>query len=498
MGMTKTKRKINVSPFMSDLLTTTATSVITMSSIILVMRWLAQGLGAEQFGAYSLTRRLISTFAPVATVAMGIALPRYLGLHHDNRRVRYTYLQAASVIVAALILIIVLTCVPLTKIFTIGIFHDPGYRSLFLASLFMLFGVAFYTILYGYYRGTERITIANLWQLGVMAFGPLVVVGAMSRNSDAAGIVFALGSLFMAAIIPVSYLCLKGHPEIHLREIRGAARELVRYGGPRTPSGLAFAGMLMIAPFLAPYFGTLKDAGYLVVGQSMFRIVESLVVAFGIIALPRAARYVGSGRETDLSENIGDMVTFIVQIGLFAALQLCVWADLIVLVWLGPAYQEAIPLLRVMVLALPAYLGYVMLRSIIDAVEVKAVNTLNLVIGLVIASGVGIALASAGLGTLGLAIGTTVGFFTVGIVTTLYLWRRCQFTPGMMARTFVSNGVFCLIALAAHRWLVTGDNVKSLVYAAGIETSLLLGYLALLWSWGVSWVKQIHRRVRIG
>jgi O-antigen/teichoic acid export membrane protein len=362
----------------------------------------------------------------------------------------------------------------------------------------MLCGVAFYTILYGYYRGTERIAVANLWQLGVMAFGPLIVVGVISRNSDAAGIVFALGSLFMAAIIPVSYLCLKGHPEIHLREIRGAVRELVRYGSPRTPSGLAFAGMLMMAPFLAPYFGTLKDAGYMVVGQSMFRIVESAVVAFGIIALPRAARYVGAGRETDLSENIGDMVTFIIQIGMFAALQLCVWADLIVLVWLGPAYREAIPLLRIMVLALPAYLGFVMLRSIIDAVEVKAVNTLNLVIGLGIASSVGIALASTGLGALGLAIGTTVGFFTLGIVTILYLWRRYKFTSGMMARTFMSNGMLFLIALAAHRWLITGNNVKSLVYAAGIETFLLLGYLSLLLSWRVSWVKQIHRRFRIG
>jgi O-antigen/teichoic acid export membrane protein len=37
-----------------------------------VTRLLAQGLGPEEFGAYSLTRRIVTTILPFSTLAMGI------------------------------------------------------------------------------------------------------------------------------------------------------------------------------------------------------------------------------------------------------------------------------------------------------------------------------------------------------------------------------------------------------------------------------------------
>ncbi len=489
--------KIKFSPFLSDLLATTATSIATILSTILIIRWLAQGLGAEEFGAYSLARRLVSTVTPLATLAMGVALPRYLGLHHGSPHIQYSYLWGATLIAVALTFMIVLLSLPLDNMFSIWIFHAPQYTSLLLASLFMLFGFAIYSILYGYYRGVEKIKIANLWQLGVMALGPLIVVGLLSSKSNAAGIVAALGGLFIVAFVPLTYFCLQGLRKTHINNIRSAIKELIRYGGPRTPAGLAFAALLAMAPFLAPYFGSLKDAGYLVVGQSLFRIMESAVMAFGIVALPRVAHHVGEGREADLKDNIRDLVMFIFQMGLFVSLHLYIWADLIISAWLGPAYQEAIPLMRIMVLALPAYLGYGMLRSIIDAVEVKAVNTLNLFVGLGIGSGVGIALASAGLGTLGLAIGTTTGFFVVGALGIFYLWQRYGFTLAMTTRTLMANGAFLLLAWITHRWLIPGNNLMSLVYAIGVEGFLLVGYLVLLWSWRVNRMKQIKMRLAI-
>jgi O-antigen/teichoic acid export membrane protein len=428
---------------------------------------------------------------------MGVALPRYLGLHHGNPHRQYSYLCGATLITIALTAMIALLGIQLRNSFSMWIYHELKYTTLYLASLFMLFGFAIYSILYGYYRGIGKIKIANLWQLGMMALGPLVVVGFLIGKSNAVGIVAALGSLFMVALVPVGYLCLKGLREIRLGSVQSAVKDLIRYGAPRTPAGLAFAGLLTMAPLLAPYFGSLKDTGYLVVGQSLFRIVESAVMAFGIVALPRVACYVGEGRKADLKNNTRDLVMFIFQIGLFVSLHLYVWTDLIIMAWLEPLYQEAIPLMRVIVLALPAYLGYVMLRSIIDAVEVKAVNTLNLFIGLVVGLGVGVTMASTGLGALGLAIGTTMGFLMIGMLSVVYLWRRYRFALEIPVRTLAANCVFFLLAWIAHRWLATGNDLMSLVYALGIESALFLSYLFLLWAWKVKWLKQLQKRVGI-
>ena len=148
----------------------------------------------------------------------------------------------------------------------------------------MLFRCTVYTILYGYYRGIGKIKIANAWQLGVMALGPLIVVGLLIERGSAADIVVALGGLFAVAAAPVAYFCMKGLRGLQINHVRSSIRELIHYGVPRTPAGLAFAGLLTMAPLLAPYFGTLKDAGYLVMGQSLFRVMDGAVGAFGLAA----------------------------------------------------------------------------------------------------------------------------------------------------------------------------------------------------------------------
>ena len=69
-----------ISPFLRDVVITSLTSMITILSMIIVTHLLAKGLGPEEFGAYSLTRRLVSiTLLLFSTLTMGVALARYIG-----------------------------------------------------------------------------------------------------------------------------------------------------------------------------------------------------------------------------------------------------------------------------------------------------------------------------------------------------------------------------------------------------------------------------------
>ena len=489
--------QIKLSPFINDILTTTVTAVATIGASIIVTRWLAQGLGPVEFGAYSLARRVVATIIPLTTLAMGVALPRYLGMHHGKKPVQQAYLLSAVILAVTLTTLGILLSISLSDTISIWIFHDSKYASLFYAVLFMLFGLGFHTIIYGYYRGIGKIKIANLWQICVMALGPLVAVRLLVERRSAAEIVTVLGGLFALAIIPVAYLCMKALSEVRKNLVRTASKELVRYGGPRIPAGLAFAGLLTMAPFLAPYFGSLKDAGYLVVGQSIFRIMEGAVVAFGLVALPRVARYAAEGRNAALKENIQDLNAFIFQIGLFIGLHLYIWADLVILAWLGADYHKAIPMMRVLVISLPAYLGYVILRSVIDAVEVRAVNSVNILIGLGAGSTIGISLAFGGLGVLGLAVGTAAGIFVIGTMSVFYLWQRYRFTLEMAIPTLAANGLFLLVAWIAHQWIVSGNSLFNLLYAFGIESLMFLIYLFLLWYWKIGWIMQIGSHIKI-
>ena len=87
---------------------TTITSLFTILSMIFTIRFLAKGFGPEEFGAYSLARRVISNSAPFVILSLDVTLPRYIAMD-DKRRLEGSYIISAILLIAgALSLLIVI------------------------------------------------------------------------------------------------------------------------------------------------------------------------------------------------------------------------------------------------------------------------------------------------------------------------------------------------------------------------------------------------------
>lgn len=491
-------KKINFSSFLKDLLFTSLTSLITIVSSIILIRLLAQNFSVEEFGAYSLSRRFLATVAPFSTLAMGVALARYVAIS-KNKLSKNSYFLS-GLILGVVPSLIVLT-IGLIFIDDLGIliFHDKAYSSLFMATLFMVVGYSFYTVLYSYYRGSAEMGKANLWQLLLVSIGPLAIVFKYAESGKVDFLVFLMGALFFISLFPLSFYIIKSFSQDNqVLQLKYHIKELFKYGLPRVSAGLALSGILYAGIFFAPYFGSLKDAGYLVVGLSMLTIVESGVAAFGIVALPRIAQLYSESKHEFLKERITDIIALVLHFGLFAALHLFLWSDVIVLVWLGGKYTEAIPLMRIIILAIIPYLSYVMLRSVIDAIEERAINTYNLLLSFGITIVISIILASNGMHTLGLAIGTIIGLSILGLLTIFYLWKRYKFRLDTLKikESLVLNIAFIAVMLLLKQWIILmfkGITQISIIFV--IEGMFLLFYFVILWKLKVRWMIELEKRV---
>jgi O-antigen/teichoic acid export membrane protein len=492
------KNTIRTSPFMIDLFTTTVTSVLTIISFIIVTRILADGLGPEKFGAYSLVRRILSTIEPFSTLGMGVALSRYLAIGNDEEA-QSGYFLSGFILVMLTCLMIVVIGLPFKNKLTQIIFHSSSYRSLYVSMLFLIVGYSFYIVLYSYYRGLGHMGRANLWQLGVMAVVPIIIVIIYARSAKVDQIVFLFGLCFFSAFIPLLFFAAKVIK--HLRGVvfpRNQIRELLQYGLPRIPSQIAFWGMLMLGPFMAPYFGGIKDAGYLVVSQSLLRVVEGGIEGFSRVALPKVTKILAEGRQEFLTGRINDLIAFIIHFGLFTTMHLFIWTDHIVWVWLGNQYGEVIPIMKITVLAIVPFMAYSMLRSIIDAIEVKAVNAFNLYLSFSVALFITVVLAKAGLGSIGLAIGMTGGFWALGILTIRFLWKlyKIEIRSLSMKESVFLNLIFILLAFPMKYWLETHlSGTKLLGMAFLMEMVFLFLYCFILWKLSVRWTVELMERV---
>jgi hypothetical protein len=187
----------------------------------------------------------------------------------------------------------------------------------------------------------------------------------------------------------------------------------------------------------------------------------------------------------------------IVQLGLFTSIHLVIWADVLLVAWLGPAYADAIPLMRVIGSAMPAYLGYVVLNSVINATETRPITTVTVLASLGVAAGISLGLGATGFGALGLAAGTSAGLFLVGAASIAFLWWRHRFKWTALVRTCLANLALGAVAWGAHAMVREPGSLSSLIVAGSIELVLIGTYGFCLWRWRMSWIQQIASRMHL-
>jgi len=486
------------SAFLRNLGFTTLTNASVVMATIVAVAYLAHGLDEERFGAYTLARRMVSTFAPIVLVAMDVAVSRSAAMAASGAaRLRYLFGAVALSLLPGSVLVGLglVFARPLTDV----IFHSQVYFSVCLASLFMLWGASFYTVLYGYYLGTGNVIRANVWQLATAAVGPLLIAAFLASSGRVALIVFLMGVLPLAAIVPLLLNLYKAlvQQKVVLR-LKSTMAELWRYGAPRMPGGWAAEGLFTVAPFLAPYFGTLSQGGHLVIGQYPLKVVTGGMAAFGLVVLPKVAQAFVGKQKPYVESLVTDIISSVWHLGAYATLHLLLWADHIVLLWFGPQYSEAGIAIKIFSFGLIPYLAYVMLRSVVDAVEVKAVNTLNLYLALSV-SVVGCLLSGwLGFGPAGLAVGSVVGYLVLGFLTVRYFWTGYQLTLGRLLiwHSVLLNLILFAGAVAGKHLLVGLLDGAAL----GIAILLLEGFLFALycfalWRLKAGWLIQIERRL---
>jgi O-antigen/teichoic acid export membrane protein len=480
-------------PFIHDVALTGVVSAVTMVSLIMVTRWLAHSLGPDGFGAYGLARRTLSWVTELTTVPVGIALARYVATTESDET-REAYRRAGILYGFLPNLLLLLVAVVAARPIATLLFRDPAYAGLSAATGLLVVGMATYSVVFAWYRGIGDMRSANAWQLWTLAIGPALCALLLRDRGHVSWIVAAMGGAALAGLVPIAGWLRKG-----ATATRARLEELLRYGVPRMPSGIAFGGLLAVGPFLAPYAGSLREAGFLVAGQSLMRVVEGGTSAFGLVALPRFAAFRAQRRDAFVRDRVAEIVSMATHLGVFATVTLALWTPEIVVTWLGPEYMVAVPLIRVPLIATAPYLMYALLRSVTDALDDRAVNARNLAISAIVTTGLSAGALAAGRGVFALAVAGAVGFFVLALLTVAHLRRMLGFdlrSLGLGA-TLAVNAIAGVLSALAHRALASRLS-DTAALAAGIALALvlfILATLALRWL-QLPWVREVEARIR--
>jgi O-antigen/teichoic acid export membrane protein len=103
-----------------------------------------------------------------------------------------------------------------------------------------------------------------------------------------------------------------------------------------------------------------------------------------MVLLARISRLLGTGRRRDVNEYVGYLRTAVWQVSLVLVVQALLFTRELVLWWLGPSCLPAVPVIRMVLLAAPAYMYFTALRSVVDAASPVAYNARNVLIAMAV------------------------------------------------------------------------------------------------------------------
>jgi O-antigen/teichoic acid export membrane protein len=301
----------------------------------------------------------------------------------------------------------------------------------------------------------------------------------------------ALGGLSLAWIArPLANALRVGTPRL-----AAAGRTLLDYGARRVPGEIAQVGLFAVVPVLAAHVTSLTEVAFLAAALQLVLMLAVALNPIGIVLLPSLAER-WAADSARLARQVGTLAGFAAHAALFAGVQLAIYAGLTLELWLGPDFEPAGRLVRVVVIGAGPFVFYLTMRSSLDAVAVRSYNTRSNLAALAAFAAIAAVLLGLDLTDPAFAVawafagGVVVqGLMTLAFVQRLFAVPLTDYALGPALALAALTGGVALVARPAVE-----DAPAGLLVLAALELVLALAYFGGLFAARAPWTGLLRER----
>jgi O-antigen/teichoic acid export membrane protein len=457
-------RTFEVHPVLRDLTLTAAACFTNFAAGLSVISVFGHWWGLALLGEYLLLRRVASWFQPLSHLGMGVALPRYIA-YSMNRfpGSELEYFAASATCILGFNSVLALVLYFERNALSTLLFGNAQLSRLVAPLCILMLGMGAQAAVYGYHRGCLQMKRAGALQVAV-AFAPLFAAVTLYRLRSVPAVVSLVGCLLLLIAAAFAVPILR---HLHRRcflKMRTRASELLKYGLLRLPGDLSNGALLAIGPVVAMHFMPIAVVSQLLIAAAMLAALSVSTEPLGLVFLSKISMMLASGRNEEVRRYATYLAQAAIDISAFLTIQVLVFADVLVRVWIGPSAANDMLVIRIVLIGVPFYLFYSGLRSVIDAGSIRprnAINTIASLLAQTVMIGFAIWLAPRALivPAIGLSLVLALAllaFLTAISLNALYSVRLNWKEAAMPIGTAL---IFGAIALMCRQWLGVGPAI---------------------------------------
>jgi O-antigen/teichoic acid export membrane protein len=354
--------------------TAVAVACAGVFSVSLIGRWMGPLLLAQ----FLLLRRVLNWLSALVLMGLSTALPRYAAYSSKTRGIAEWYLASALICVGTVAVVVVIVLNGGADFFS-RVFFGAPYRHLILPLSAILLAHCIHGLVFGYYRGLMLMKRANALQFINFAIVPCVSILLFWRTGSIATIIIATATMTATVALAMVIPLIPVYFERPVLNPVSGAKQLLRYGTARVPGDAALGGLLALGPMIAARYVSMQDVGYMLLGLSLLTVIGTSCNPMNQVLLSKVCMMLSAGRKDAARTYVGYLLSAVLEISVFTCLQMVVFADVVVHLWVGKNYGGHTALLRICLLPIPFYLFYTSMRSVIDAGSERAYNAINII-----------------------------------------------------------------------------------------------------------------------
>lgn len=376
-------QKCKNSKFVKDLLITVIGQLLVLLVTFGLNKIISNAGTVEEFGIYNTIKKASSVIAYVMLMAMGIALPKYMpeARARDDEKGGAYFLVAALIIMAIVSVLIIAVLALFQKQFSRLLFSNSGFSYYILPTACYSLSIALTNLVYSYYRAVEKYYHYNIAQIvgQVLTFLPILFL--------ADNLIWLLWvwtivfSIFSLVIILLGLLRVRGHLKpFDNKLLLKSSKELLVYCTPRVPGEIVLFAFSLVPLIVVTNKFDLTQTGYFSSAVSINAAFSSLFSFVGIILLPSVSKSMVKDDIKSVVKQILVIAAVFFVIALLIIGFVFLFPKFIVSVLYSNEYWDAIPLIKIICLAILPNAFYMLFRNPLDAISKFPYNTICLAI----------------------------------------------------------------------------------------------------------------------
>ncbi len=332
------------------------------------------------FSEYALSRRNISFLQPLLMIGLGVAVPRYVSIHPK----RDSFLPASLILMAIVSFLFLIGMTLGSHFFSMLFFGHLSYQTYILPLCLLLIGYGFHAILYGYLRGKKEVYFSNLIQLVNIGFLPISVL-LFTQNVQ---LLLWLNGLFLLVSCVIFGLTIFIQRQINMdyQSLLDDAKLMLKFGLPRILGDFALLAMLTIPTYIVLSLQkNVLTGGDVAYSITLLNLVGAAFGPLSLVLLPEIGGFLAEKRIDLIKKRFYVFVLSSFILTVIGYLAFYFFHEFILNLLLGKDHRnEIFDIAQIVLLGSFGYVLYIILRSFLDAIHVKAKNATNLLISLAI------------------------------------------------------------------------------------------------------------------